>query len=214
MWTQVAANPSPAPRDSAVMATLDGELVLFGGQNLDARPPLPIETWTFDVGGFASGWTKVTTTQWPVTPVLASMAPLNGALVLFGGETNGLTGDTWSFDGKDWTNLQIAGPSPRFSAAMAPIGGKLVLFGGFDQLAPKNLGETWIFDGATWQELQVSGPSARSSPSMARLGDKLVLFGGYDGKDEDDTWTFDGATWTRVDVPGPPGRWLAAMTSM
>jgi len=213
-WTHVAASPSPPARDSAVMSTLDGKLVLFGGQNQNAAPPTLVDTWTFDATGFATGWTKQTTTAWPVSPISASMAPLNGKLVLFGGSTDSPEGYTWTYDGTNWVMLAASGPAARIGAVMARLDGRLVLFGGFDKHAFRNLDDTWTFDGVMWTQFEGSGPSARANSVMAPLNGKLVLFGGFDGRDQDDTWTFDGRAWTRLNVSGPPGRWCAAMTSL
>lgn len=49
------------------------------------------------------------------------MAPVRGKLVLFGGVNDGNTtlGDTWTFDGAAWTQLNIAGPPARYLAVMA-----------------------------------------------------------------------------------------------
>ncbi|WP_394829228.1 kelch repeat-containing protein [Pendulispora albinea] len=214
VWIHVAAKPAPPGRDSAVMSTLDGKLVLFGGQDRNAAPPAFVDTWTFDLAGFATGWIKQTTSAWPVSPVSASMAPLQGKLVLFGGSSDAPQGSTWIYDGASWAKLDVSGPPGRFGASMAALENRLVLFGGFDKSAFKNLDDTWTFDGTTWARVEGPGPSARTHAVMAPLNGKLVLFGGFDGRDQNDTWTFDGKRWAKHDVPGPPGRWCAAMTGI
>jgi hypothetical protein len=41
-------------------------------------------------------------------------------LVLFGGgDAHGEFGDTWTFDGAKWTQLNVTGPSPRACAKMS-----------------------------------------------------------------------------------------------
>jgi hypothetical protein len=51
------------------------------------------------------------------------MAPVNGVLVLFGGDDgNGdLLSDTWTWDGGSWTQIMGAGPPPRTEAVMASM---------------------------------------------------------------------------------------------
>jgi len=56
------------------------------------------------------------------------MAPLGGKLIVFGGQSHSPPGQTWSFDGTDWTSLNVSGPSSRYGSVMAPLGGKVVLF--------------------------------------------------------------------------------------
>jgi len=65
-------------------------------------------------------------------------------VLLFGGASqNALLRDTWSWDGKHWTQIQDIGPGPRTFAAMAYDSNRsrTVLFGGAGQNAL--LGDTW-----------------------------------------------------------------------
>jgi hypothetical protein len=82
------------------------------------------------------------------------MASIEGKVLLFGGWAGGLgfgnvqlLDDTWEWDGTEWSNLMVSGPTARMQAAMATMGHDLVLFGG-DQLqvvqGEANLaGDTW-----------------------------------------------------------------------
>jgi hypothetical protein len=68
----------------------------------------------------------------------------DGALVLlFGGFGSAYFGDTWSWDGKHWTQIQDIGPGPRALMAMAYDSdrSRSVLFGGRNQSA--FVGDTW-----------------------------------------------------------------------
>ena len=90
-------------------------------------------------------------------------------------------GDTWMFDGTNWTLATTSGPSPRWGAAMATLNGSVVLFGGnrYDGSNDEGYAEdTWIFDGAAWTQVSASGPPARDSAAMAAINGKIVLFGG------------------------------------
>lgn len=146
-----------------------------------------------------------------------------GTLVLFGGfdASSSPLGDTWTFDGTTWTQVNAeTSPPPRGASSMATLGGKVVLFGGD---APGSgatsplLGDTWVFDGSSWSSLQPgTSPPARCFAGMATLGGKVVLFGGQDdGGNLDDTWTFDGSTWTQVaSGPAPSARDGAVVASL
>jgi hypothetical protein len=81
-----------------------------------------------------------------------------GRTVLFGGGSKGgALGDTWTFDGTRWTELEAPGPTPRFSPAMAYDESRdvIVLFGG-RRSWPDDLADTWTFDGQSWK--RAAGP--------------------------------------------------------
>jgi hypothetical protein len=90
---------------------------------------------------------------------VAPSTPLNGRIVLFGGEeAAGFLGDTWEWDSD-------SGPSPRRHVGMAPFDGKLVLFGGDD--ASGWVGDTWLWDGAEWVQSGAENPPARYVYTLA-----------------------------------------------
>lgn len=67
-------------------------------------------------------------------------------VVLFGGSSNsGLVGDTWEWDGEQWTQLGDTGPLPRSGHALTCDSGRqrIVLFGGVLQNNVA-LADTWI----------------------------------------------------------------------
>ncbi len=140
--------------------------------------------------------------------------------VLFGGynpnlSSGGALGDTWLFDGANWTQVNPAtSPPRRYYARMVYVpwnGGELVLFGGQDQNNTR-LNDTWVWNGVTWAQLSPpSSPSARYSPAMAydAQHDKIVLFGGGGGGT--DTWLFDGTTWSQPSTPTSPPAWDQAV---
>jgi Galactose oxidase, central domain len=53
------------------------------------------------------------------------MAPLNGTVVLFGGQgdDDNRLADTWTWDGMEWMQHGAAGPSGRWGAVMAAVAG-------------------------------------------------------------------------------------------
>jgi hypothetical protein len=77
--------------------------------------------------------------------------PTSEQVVLFGGRSSGrFLADTWVWDGSQWTELDVAGPSPRGLHAMTydVARSRLVLFGGFN--GSQNLNDTWEWDGSEW----------------------------------------------------------------
>lgn len=105
------------PRESASMATLGNEVVLFGGDGFGTG--FTSDTRTFD----GSSWTQALGSSAPARES-ASMATLGSEVVLFGG--NGLISnflnDTWTFDGTNWTQVTVTNPPPaRAFGAMATL---------------------------------------------------------------------------------------------
>ena len=137
-------------------------------------------------------------------------------LVMFGGRNDQVTfADTWEFDGKDWIQTWMSGPSLRSSAISSYDSdrGVTVLYGGFRPLAA--LGDTWEWNGKVWTMVTDKGPGPRSWPGLAydQKRHRTVLFGGENEKGEffNDTWAWDGKTWSRIATGGPPARIQFAM---
>jgi galactose oxidase-like protein len=167
----MAHQPSNAPpaRAAAAAATLAGTVVVFGGDDGVSNTPLG-DTWLWD-GVTWRNATPAPSAPSPSVRIAAAAATLNGAIVLFGGSSDGITGlnDTWLWDGVSWTQKMPArSPTPRYRASAASLNGRVVLFGG--SVAGGNaVAETWIWDGNNWTQLPVPGPSARYSGAMAGL---------------------------------------------
>jgi hypothetical protein len=133
--------------------------------------------------------------------------------VLFGGSTfpnsplspSGFFGDTWEFDGTNWTQrLSANSPGPRMLASLAYDSRRhrSVLFGGhrYDrssqtqtQLTP----ETWEWDGTNWQQIVTANPPPLQdnfypTPTCfdSARGETL-LFGFL----QDPLWAYDGTDW-------------------
>ncbi len=218
-WTQMQ-EIGPAPRTAAAMAFDSAQQVsvLFGGA---AGAIIFGDTWQWD----GANWTQVSESG-PSGRYDHAVAfdSSSNQLVLFGGQADQagqtLFGDTWEFDGQNWTQQQDAGPSPRFGAAMAYDGaGRVILFGGFDNNAL--FGDSWAWSGGEWVQIAEFGPSARLWAAMAGEGSgNIALYGGLSSSDENqpplaDTWEFDGTLWTqRQDIgPGPLQRATMAFDS-
>jgi hypothetical protein len=144
-----------------------------------------------------------------------------GVMVLFGGQASNLAirGDTWEYNGIDWTQRATTGPPARWIQRMAYDSdrGVTVMFGG---AASPNviLNDTWEWNGTTWTQIAVQGPPARYGHAMAFDSDRhvVVLFGGQTGGPFGqgvlgDTREYDGASWTQVPITGPSARTFVKM---
>lgn len=139
-------------------------------------------------------------------------------LVLFGGYINstGNLGDTWEWDGTNWTQKSPANVPPgRENHAMAYDAERqrVVLFGGNSNV---NLNDTWEWDGVSWtQKAPATIPPIRSQHAMAydSVRKRVVLFGGTAGGSLNDTWEWDGINWTqKTPVSAPSARYSHVMT--
>ncbi|MFN0248408.1 MAG: DUF4215 domain-containing protein [Kofleriaceae bacterium] len=126
--------------------------------------PLP-EIWQID------DWTPLPMNPSPPPRSQAMMAydSSRQRTVLFGGQgATGELGDTWEFDGTEWSAIPAVGPGPRSDAAMAydPRRKRVVLLGGRSTSDTT----TWVFDGQTWQPLitQSFPPSMGRPPPTPR----------------------------------------------
>ena len=114
----------------------------------------------------------------------------HGQIVLFGGTTRGLLGDTWTWDGTDWTSAPCpprpalealghgvrrrAGPSRCCSAASTEV----------------TFGDTWTWDGADWT--QRPGGSLQLDPPSGHAGDTVSVQG----------WGFAAGERVQNSIPG------------
>lgn len=142
-----------------------------------------------------------------------------GVTVLFGGQNDrGNDGETWEWNGQEWTLRATSGPSPRSIRALAydSARGVTVLFGGYSG-GSEGHSDTWEWDGVAgiWELRAESGPSPRAAHSLAYDSARgvTILFGGWDGWLDGETWEWDGASWTLRSTEGPPPRYLHALTS-
>lgn len=137
-----------------------------------------------------------------------------GYVVLFGGIDNLTTapnttfGDTWTFAGGHWTQLQITGPGPRLGEYMAYDyrDHYIVMFGGGPYLTLNSslyFQDTWTFQNDSWTELNLAvHPDARGLGGFTFdvADDYLVMYGGMSSETDihSDTWTFWGGAWHNI----------------
>jgi len=198
-----------------------GRVILFGGAD---EAKVCGDTWEWD----GRRWTLVSQTG-PAPRTFPSMAYdsvrrkvvlFGGNRVLFGrnpGEVKFLN-DTWEWDGRRWTEIKVAGPSPRAEAAIAfdSRRGRVVLFGGHNRTgqAGGRFGDTWEWDGKSWTEIKVTGPAPRNSAALVydSMRGKTVLFGGSTQKEvSGETWEWGGKEWVENRAALTQGRFNCVM---
>lgn len=205
---------------------------------------IPNSTFFADVwsSGDGASWTPETlNAPWEGRAGL-SVVTHKGAIYVLGGSqgddaSTGGTGrilfdDVWmSRDGRDWRELDTAGPrwSPRAGAAVVSKGGYIYLLGGergfscgFDPTSPCQPATATLYfndvwrsrDGADWELVTASaGWSPRPGHQCVVLLDQIVCFGGYGeipgappvAANPTDIWVSrDGASWTELMPPAAP----------
>lgn len=221
-WTQLMPATHPTVREGAAMAydSVRGVTVLFGGRDSSTFPATYFgETWEWT----GTVWTQRAPAHSPSGRAYHTMAydSERRSTVLYGGQVLGglpLSGQTWTWDGTDWTLRSASAPGVlvRGFQAMAYDGArsKTVLFGGQTAVGVLLAG-TFLWDGTAWTEApppqppQVASPPVRNSSAMAFDSGRarVVLFGGVNnGVYAGDTWEWDGIGWTQRVVAGPSGR--------
>jgi uncharacterized protein (TIGR03437 family) len=160
-WTQASPQTSPSPRylDALAYDSAHGQVVLFGGQDVNENPLG--DTWVWD--GF--NWTQKSPQTSPPLGTGGAMAydSTHGQVVLFGA-----TGATWIWDGSNWTKESPqTSPPGRYLAPLTydSTDDLVFLFGGNNGLTIFD--DTWTWTGAA---LPAAGPSISGVVSASAFG--------------------------------------------
>ena len=167
-WTQKSPQTSPPARcfHAMVYDSAHGQVVLFGGHSNTTGNDFS-DTWVWD----GSTWTQQSPQTSPPARQFPAMAydSTHGQVVLFGGFASAgskILGDTWTWDGKNWTQQSPAMSPPASNApAMAydPMHDQTVLFGGYSGSYSAN---TW-----TWaQSVSSTAPTIGGVVSASAFG--------------------------------------------
>jgi len=216
LWTQ-SEDIGPSARTGPALAfdSIRERVVLFGGLAGDGSTFFA-DTWEWD----GTEWTQMADTgpSGRQGHAIAFDSKIK-RVVLFGGGIVGDSlgrnqpfGDTWSWDGTEWTQEDETGPSARSFHRLAydAVRDRVVLFGG--DSSSSILGDTWEWDGSRWRQVADTGPS-RAGYGMGFDGSRVLLFGGLGptGAYFGDTWSWDGKHWTQLQDIGPAPRVSAGM---
>lgn len=122
-------------------------------------------------------------------------------------------GDTWSWNGSSWTQLNVTGPSAREGSVMATLGtNSVTLYGGRPVWAGGALdSNVWNWNGTAWNQT----PQDQSLPiraleyaAMATLNGKVFQI--CNGS----MAVWDGGAWTNLNIAVPPARYASAMATL
>jgi hypothetical protein len=115
------------------------------------------------------------------------------------------SGETWEYDGANWTLREDVKALPARLGAAAAFDSKrqvTVLFGGSGLGDNEFFNDTWEYDGKQWVlRLPAHSPPVRNGAAMAYDSQRqsMLLFGGYDrfGSTRffDDTWEYVDSEW-------------------
>jgi len=180
-WTQQNPASSPPARVGAAMAATSQDLVLFGG----AVPATGAwtardDTWLWD----GANWSQRVTANTPSARYYTSMAydEVDDRVLLTGGypmPTQVVADVTWSFDGTDWTPLQLAyDPLVRYGNTVVRdvARGQTLLFGGVRFSAQNDL---WALGPAAEESPFGAGcPGALGAPQVLPTANSSAVIGG------------------------------------
>ncbi len=175
-------------------------IIVYGGQN--GKREFDSRTWLFR----NNSWT-VLNIPGPGPRAHHAMAydAVRKKTVLYGGSRANPAGETWEFDGIQWSKIEPSlhpGNLAHHSMVYDPVGKRVLLYGGQINMAIK--GDIWAWDGKNWERISDNGP-ARILPAIAFNTDnnKLYVFGGNGGDQAtsvfSDLWEWNGKKWTQVE---------------
>jgi hypothetical protein len=218
-WTELSPATSPPGRSHSAMVydSARGVSVMCGGLEWNAY--VLDDTWEWD----GTNWQQQMPPTNPPGRFYNAMAydSARQVSVMFGGEqwyTGQILGDTWEWDGTNWTQAALTGvsPSARILHTMAydPVRKVSVLFGGVSWEGGSSYlyqSDTWEWDGTSWTQLfPATSPPGRDLVAMVYDSTRgvMVLFAGFSQAPGqfvfDDTWEWDGTDWTQVSPPTSP----------
>ena len=210
--------PPARERHGLVYDSRRGLSVLFGGLGSGATVAdlYRNDTWEYD----GTNWLRRATPASPSGRIDFGLAfdRHRGVAVLFGGMTNsGFSGaypdgETWEYDGTNWTQrFPAQAPAPRSRQALFydPVRRVTTLYGGDTLLADPRAGDIWTWDGTNWTPQTITGDRPQFGPYGSPTHPQMVWDDrrGYavlpptslnqGGANDYATWTWDGTRWTR-----------------
>lgn len=206
-FTTLTDEPGTRRLSSLVYDPTLRRTVLYGGYEFFTRNYSP-ETWTWN----GSQWTEVKGKH-PGYRALAAMFydPNQNKVVLYGGigrksREGSLTrfADTWSFNGRDWVEVQNANSPPaRYNAyvGLDPTTGLTHLFGG-KNLVEQFTNEHFVWNGTSWSQItRANTPSPRQGGGLAwdPSTQALTLYGGFSGWTLAEVWRLGPEAWTPIE---------------
>lgn len=176
-WTQAFPTTVPPAVAGPMLFSdpVNGHADMFGGFDGNFFQET---TWRWGAGNWHHIWTTnlASARGWAV----AATNPVNQTTVIFGGVAD-VRPDTWTFDGKDWTQQSFSGEPPYFSGSPGyfdPQLGQIVALGGGQN-------QTWSWDGSAWTQLStLTGTFSREGVGTVwdDATGEFLIFGGLSPK--------------------------------
>lgn len=166
------------------------------------------------------GWQRRLPATSPPARFGACMAydAVRGNVVLVGGGSRAKGfGDTWTWDGSNWTEPTPSAGLPFVlygNMAFDPARRVVVLWGGIGY-GGAYLADTWTWDGTDWtKHTPATSPPGRDAAMMEWDGSNIVLYGGVTNRvRRADMWAWDGETWKQLAESAAPGVRAGAVTT-
>ncbi|KAG1047053.1 hypothetical protein G6F43_010483 [Rhizopus delemar] len=202
-----ASGDIPSPRGSTAIVSIDGLVLLFGGEPINSG-----EVWDpqlYILHTHSNQWSKIRISGNPPRGRSGhTMSAHNGSIYVWGGHHQGqylndffggvdashLYNDIWYFDliNQTWNQVNAVGyiPTPRESCGAALVDDTIYIFGGRG-INGVPLGDLYAFriKNQRWFTFQNMGvpPSARYGASLTSNQSKIYVYGGecLHGKAED-----------------------------
>ena len=207
-WTSSVMEGGPGPGSSELL-TYDARVqrvVRVGDATVNDRS---FAVWEWD----GTIWHRQPAFVEPPSRYLNALVtdPDRDVAVMFGGVRTSALGDTWTWDGARWTELDGAGPPPRWQPIMGYDAARreMVMFGGGNSSTQvHNLTDTWVLRDGVWSERTptVSPPTLIGARMhFDPVSQVLLMVGGlHDGQLNDRVWAWDGSEWSeRTPTPNP-----------
>ncbi|MFC5700925.1 cadherin-like beta sandwich domain-containing protein [Cohnella faecalis] len=216
-WQEAAVSSTkPVARKYAVTAfdPVSQKVLLFGGEG---SAGVLNDTWLWN--GQTASWEKLTPAISPSQRAGAQLAYDGEHLILFGGYkisggTKTSLGDTWLWDGTNWTDVTPtdpgASPPAAYNGQMTFDGQSAVLYGGITGNVTVNNGTTdvtmkdsspklwhWNADTLAWSSTDGPESFGRWGHTMAYDGRRVVFFSGA----RDYLHSFNGTLITDLKMP-------------
>ncbi|KAG0911780.1 hypothetical protein G6F33_006687 [Rhizopus arrhizus] len=215
-----ASGDIPSPRGSTAIVSIDGLMLLFGGEPINSG-----EVWDpqlYILHTHSNQWSKIRISGNPPRGRSGhTMSAHNGSIYVWGGHHQGqylndLSKAEWQLI--PYTNQA---PSPRAGHISVAYDNKLYIFGGVDGSHLYN--DIWYFDilTQTWNQVNAVGyiPTPRESCGATLVDDTIYIFGGrgINGVPLGDLYAFRiknqrWFTFQNMGVP-PSARYGASLTS-
>jgi len=136
-------------------------------------------------------------------------------MVLFGGWDGNYLKETWTWDGREWKEIDTRNEPPSRALAMLffdPTQQKVMVYGGIGRMTTEGaivrFNDQWSFDGTTWTQQTLTTPPARYGSFIETdpQTNRVVMFGGKDDRERylNEHWEWTGSVWQQIDSANRP----------